>query len=146
MIKEVEKQLGTIPQRIRQYVNASEIVAYAMNRLPPLYATTEEGFQAQQQRARKELGQQIFVTVRRALVAIERNPLRMSTPLQPPTEPDALSALQSLQALLQCEELTWNNLVDVVERSLNRAAQGEIFWQSQFSPLPPQAPDWRQRW
>lgn len=38
-----------------RFLDVGDITAYALNRLPPLYATTEEGANYQRQRAREEL-------------------------------------------------------------------------------------------
>ncbi len=52
-------------------LNVGDIAAYALNRLPPLYATTEEGANYQRQRAKEELqaliAQQIDEAIGRSL-------------------------------------------------------------------------------
>ena len=52
-------------------LDVGDIAAYALNRLPPLYATTEEGANYQRQRAREELqeliAQQIDAAISRSL-------------------------------------------------------------------------------
>lgn len=51
-------------------LDLGDIAAYALNRLPPLYATTEEGADYQRQRAREEL---IEMIAEQVSVAIARN-------------------------------------------------------------------------
>lgn len=53
-----------------QNLDVGDIAAYALNRLPPLYATTEEGAQYQRSRAKEEL--QVLIA-NQVKVAIERN-------------------------------------------------------------------------
>ncbi len=48
-------------------VDVGDIAAYALNRLPPLYATTEEGAQYQRARAREELQEPISTQVKDAI-------------------------------------------------------------------------------
>ncbi|ERN39959.1 late competence development protein comFB [Rubidibacter lacunae KORDI 51-2] len=48
-------------------LDLGDIAAYALNRLPPLYATTEEGAEYQYQRAREELSELIATRVREAV-------------------------------------------------------------------------------
>lgn len=48
-------------------LDVGDIAAYALNRLPPLYATTEEGANYQRQRAREELEQLIAQQIGEAI-------------------------------------------------------------------------------
>ncbi|TVQ47825.1 MAG: competence protein ComFB [Gloeocapsa sp. DLM2.Bin57] len=48
-------------------IEVGDIAAYALNRLPPLYATTEEGANYQRERARSELNQLITQQVDEAI-------------------------------------------------------------------------------
>ncbi|MEM6502934.1 MAG: late competence development ComFB family protein [Cyanobacteria bacterium P01_C01_bin.89] len=79
--EEVERQLRRCPNTLLDYVKTVEVETYALNRLPPLYAASQEGLEYQKERARREYGQKIQTTVRHALAAIQQDPLRRSTPL-----------------------------------------------------------------
>ena len=79
--EEVERQLRRCPSTLLDYVKAVEVETYALNRLPPLYAASHEGLEYQKQRARREYGPKIQTAVRQAFSAIQRDPLRKSTPL-----------------------------------------------------------------
>ncbi|MFB2839775.1 late competence development ComFB family protein [Floridanema evergladense] len=81
VIQEVEKQLQNLSPNIVKYINSAQIVAYALNRLPALYATSKEGWNAQQLRAQKQMKEQITTAVRQGLAAVQRDPLKISTPL-----------------------------------------------------------------
>lgn len=81
VIQEVEQQLQKLSPKIAQYINSAQIVAYALNRLPALYATSKEGWNAQQLRAKKQMKEQIVTAVRQGLAAVQRDPLKISTPL-----------------------------------------------------------------
>ena len=63
-------------------LDVGDIAAYALNRLPPLYATTEEGASYQRQRAREELkgliGEQVEAAIARYLDRPEFFPERQA--------------------------------------------------------------------
>lgn len=80
--EEVERQLQGLPSHLAEYINPVQVIAYALNRLPALYATSEEGWRRQQLRAKKQFGNQIAVAVRQAFAAVQKDPLKVSTPLK----------------------------------------------------------------
>jgi len=82
VVEEVEQQLRHLPAKIANYIHPPQVVAYALNRLPALYATSEEGWHWQQKRAKSKLKEQIATAVRQGLVAVQRDPLKLLTPLQ----------------------------------------------------------------
>ncbi len=55
-------------------LDVGDIAAYALNRLPPLYATTEEGATYQRQRAKTELHEFISQQVKEAISRYIENP------------------------------------------------------------------------
>lgn len=82
VIEEVEQQLQHLPSHLLKYIDPGQVVAYALNRLPALYATSEEGWCRQQLRAKAQMKEQIFKAVRQGLVAVQKDPLKVSTPLR----------------------------------------------------------------
>jgi len=64
---EIEAQLA---REGRDGLDRSDLLAFALNRLPPLYATTEVGAEYQRERARRELAnlvtEQVSVAIHRA--------------------------------------------------------------------------------
>ena len=128
VVEEVEKQLPRLSARVTSYVNKAEVIAYALNRLPALYATSEKGWEQQRTRARKELDSQIIMAVRQAIAAVQRDPLRAMVPLQMGADQESQLVLQELKELLGQEDLSWRNLADAVENALIRTARGEVTW------------------
>jgi hypothetical protein len=55
VLSEAITLIAEIEQASETSLDVGDIAAYALNRLPPLYATTEEGANYQRQRAREEL-------------------------------------------------------------------------------------------
>ena len=54
-IEEIDRQMQQLPIHVAKSINKADAIAYALNRLPPLYATTEEGWTWQQERARESV-------------------------------------------------------------------------------------------
>ncbi len=80
--EEVERQLQHLPPQMVKYIDPVQVLAYALNRLPALYATSEEGWHRQQLRAKQHLSNQIFTAVRQGFAAVQKDPLRVATPLK----------------------------------------------------------------
>jgi len=95
VIQEVEEQLQKLSPNILEYINSAQIVAYALNRLPALYATSKEGWNAQQLRAKKQMKEQIATAVRQGLAAVQRDPLKISTPLLVEAEAEAKAEVKA---------------------------------------------------
>ncbi|MEC4982898.1 MAG: late competence development ComFB family protein [Oscillatoria sp. PMC 1068.18] len=81
VIEAVEQLLQTLPIRIVESISPAEAIAYALNRLPPLYATTEEGWYWQQAQARETLQPQIFNAARWGIKAAQKADTRFPNPL-----------------------------------------------------------------
>ncbi|MGC8711636.1 MAG: late competence development ComFB family protein, partial [Leptodesmis sp.] len=128
-------QQKQLPPKIAHYVNKSGAIAYALNRLPPLYATSQKGLQQQRLRATREMQPKIALAVRQALAAIQRDPLRSSPALRLEVDRGPQDALRGLKKLLGSEDLSWANLVDEVEHTLIRTARGEITWHKRGTSL-----------
>ncbi|MGL5079154.1 MAG: late competence development ComFB family protein [Waterburya sp.] len=67
VLSEAINRVAEIEQTSDNSLDVGDIAAYALNRLPPLYATTEEGANYQRQRAREELQNLIQAQVKDAI-------------------------------------------------------------------------------
>ena len=79
-------------------VDIGDIAAYALNRLPPLYATTEEGAMHQRERAKAELQELIEQQVEEGLNRFLNRP---SVPGEPLKQQKPRSVLSNLVPLLK---------------------------------------------
>lgn len=95
-MEEVERQLRHLPPKLVEYINPAQVIAYALNRLPALYATSEQGWHRQQQRAKEQFGEQLIVAVRQGLAAVQRDPLRAATPLKLPLSIERMTPQSSV--------------------------------------------------
>ena len=84
-------------------LDLGDIAAYALNRLPPLYATTEEGANYQRKRAQAELkdliAQQVDAAIARNLDQPEFFPERQA--INPPAAQEGSNVLSQVSSLLQ---------------------------------------------
>ena len=67
VLSEAIARVAEIEANGERNVDVGDIAAYALNRLPPLYATTEEGANFQRDRAKKELNDLIAKQVQEAI-------------------------------------------------------------------------------
>jgi Late competence development protein ComFB len=128
VVEEVDKQIQALPAKTANYIKAPEVVAYALNRLPGLYATSKRGWQKQWHHGKTELSQKVALAVRQGIVAVQRDPLRINDPLNLQENGSSMDALERLKTLLQCEDLSWDQLPDVVEETLLNTSIGKITW------------------
>jgi len=127
--EEVNRQMKQLPPKLADYINRVEVATYALNRLPPLYASSQEGRRHQRVRGKQEYNNQIATAVRQAFAAVQRDPLRRATPMTREEEAEyqmALAALEQIQQLLPHKQLSWHNLVNVLQQSLTKTAPRRV--------------------
>ncbi|AUC61414.1 hypothetical protein AA637_09710 [Cyanobacterium sp. HL-69] len=128
--EEIEYQLvhnKTINPNLRDYINPIEVATFALNRLPSLYASSTEGIQKQKRRAIIKYKKEIHQAVTQGFAAVERDPLRKSTPLSSEREDiisDARKTLTKFDENIPKEELSL--IVEFMESFLNKIQNGEI--------------------
>jgi hypothetical protein len=127
VIAEAENQIQRLGPQARERVDLSEVIAYGLNRLPPMYATTQRGWAQQRQRASSELGNQITAVVRNGLLGVQRDTLRQLDPLPNHELASQNRTLVKLQELLKRKDLKWKDLPGVVNEALmNVRYQGSL--------------------
>lgn len=126
--EEVSRQFKALPPRLASYVKEVELTAYALNQLPALYATSEQGLKYQLKRGNDRYKSQISQAVQRALAAVSRDPLRNANPLQAQAVTGLRDVLQQLRRLLKNDKLEWENLPNIVEQALRQAARSGAAW------------------
>ena len=119
---EIDRQINRLPSNIKKFINPIEVATYALNRLPALYASSQQGFNKQKVKGRSEYSVKITQEVRKGFAAIQKDLLRSSTPLTADMEQDfdrdlkeAKAALQELADYLPKKDLTWKNIVRLVK-------------------------------
>lgn len=123
---EREMQKLVTPSDAKQ-IKLQEVTAYTLNRLPPMYATSDRGLHHLRQRARSELARDIIVRVRQGIVIALKAPIGSSPPLPfLKIHAEQEQAMQELRQILHVERLTWRNVVEFVEDALARTQSDEI--------------------
>ena len=123
--QEVLRQVNALPARIASYINQAELLAFALNQLPALYATSERGLEHQLEKGKIKFATQITQSVQRAIAAIRRDPLRTQVPLKLTQDSPHQEVLSRLRRLLRNDRVDWETLPIAVEQALYRATKGE---------------------
>ena len=133
--EEVARQIKRYPDNISQYINQVEVATYALNRLPPLYASCHKGLNKQKLKGKSDYSIEITKAVRQAFAAVQKDILRYSTPLVPKDDSDsaitpneelveARKALAQLAEFFPNGQVSWQNLVRVVKPLLMKHNSG----------------------
>ncbi len=133
---EIDRQIVRLPNNIRKFINTIEVATYALNRLPALYASSQQGFNKQKLKGRSQYSVKITQEVRKGFAAVQQDLLRSSTPLLAENEEEieksiaeAKEALKELADYLPEKDLTWKNIVKLVKPllvELQQQDQAEI--------------------
>jgi hypothetical protein len=109
--EEVDRQLAQLPPRVLKYVKRLEVETYALNRLPPLYASSEKGWKCQYERAARTMHKQIADAVRQSIAAVQVDPIRSSQPLPLITGQGSEAVLAKLRKASGQPDLTWERIL-----------------------------------
>ncbi|WP_051017273.1 late competence development ComFB family protein [Dactylococcopsis salina] len=82
---EVEKQLKSFPQKRIENISKLDVITYALNRLPPLYAASKEGMAKQTEEGKENYQEKIKLTVQLAIAQVRRDPIRKATRITSPS-------------------------------------------------------------
>ena len=119
VISVAKSHMQRLEPQLVQKVNLYEVVAYALNHLKPMYATSEQGLQKQRQRAKLELSTQIIQTVRQAILKMISLPPRSATPIPfAKMQENQDKALEELREILKVDELDFTNVASLVARAI----------------------------
>jgi hypothetical protein len=132
--QEIDQLISQTEPELAMGLNRSDAIAYSLNRLPALYATTEEGWKWQLERAKSSLKGLIEMAARWGVEEAHRQSKHFSTPLEgnlahqaenSHASTAAETALTELKVLLDREDLTWENLTQTVEQALQTSTTTE---------------------
>lgn len=127
VIEEVKAQIKSLNSSLQNQVDACAVIAYALNRLPPMYATTQRGWAQQRKRAREELSDQITGAVRQGMLGIRKDMLRASQPLPAIELETEARSLAKLQTILNQPNLRWRDLpIALQEKMANIHERGVL--------------------
>jgi hypothetical protein len=132
----VQNQMERLAMVLTRKVKLEDVVVYALNRLPPLYATCEQGLVQQRQRAHEELANEIESIVVQAILTLSKAPKRLVGPL-PLTKFDLEheQALIEIRQILKRDDITWRNIHVIAGKALEYASRNRAEWMKQWETL-----------
>ncbi|MBD2482938.1 MULTISPECIES: late competence development ComFB family protein [Planktothrix] len=123
VLSEAIARVAEIEENSEQSLDVGDIAAYALNRLPPLYATTEEGAQYQRSRAKEELQVLIANQVKEA---IERNLNRAAQNQTVLGKSTGDAVLSQVSSLLQTYAQNYDPTSNITSKPINTSSVHEI--------------------
>ncbi|CAD5925303.1 hypothetical protein PCC9214_00928 [Planktothrix tepida] len=123
VLSEAIARVAEIEENSEQSLDVGDIAAYALNRLPPLYATTEEGAQYQRSRAKEELQVLIANQVKEA---IERNLNRAAQNQTVLGKSTGEAVLSQVSSLLQTYAQNYDPTSNMTSKPINTSSVHEI--------------------
>lgn len=134
--QEVKNQLVHMANVLPRKVGIDDVSAYVLNRLPPMYATTEQGIAWQTQKAKEQIASQIESTVIQAMMKLSKTPRRLADPLPLlKFEEDCEQAIKELRLIFQRDDITWRNIATLAEYAIAHERQGMTYWRQQWRML-----------
>jgi len=101
---------------IKAQVNTDEILAFALNRLPPMYATSELGRRFLRSRAINQFHHEIDLIVSDALIHVKKMPEYNNSPLPICLLDDEMAkVIPKIRSILKRSDVNADNLVNVLE-------------------------------
>ena len=119
VIEEAESQYKRLGTEVKNRVDLSEVIAYTLNRLPPMYATTQRGWVQQRKKAEQELGTSILKTVRNGFLSTQSDVLRQPDPIPAHELISQARSLFKLRKLFGKDYLKWKDVPDTVRDAIN---------------------------
>lgn len=134
--QEIKYQLVHMENVLPRKVGLDDVAAYVLNRLPTMYATTEQGVVWQTQKAREELSSEIESTVIQAMMTLSKTPRRLADPIPLlKFEEDCEQAMKEMRLIFQRDDITWRNISPLAEYAIAHERQGMTYWRQQWRML-----------
>jgi Late competence development protein ComFB len=114
--EEVRSQTQNLSDRTAEVLRSGEIIAYALNQLPPLYATTQRGWEYQVKEGRQKYAIEITQAVRCAINAVMRDPIMTAVPLSIQVPSSLRKVLHDLRIILGENHLEWEDIPKSIEK------------------------------
>jgi hypothetical protein len=119
VIQEAQAQLHNLAPDVRQKLNLVEVVVYALNRLPSMYATTKDGYRHHYNNAMGEMRSQIVDTVRKGIRSLLLgDPLYVSSEIPDEVFCDPAGLLSRLTDLFNRKQMRWKEVPSVLDSIL----------------------------
>jgi Late competence development protein ComFB len=124
VVEESIQQLCYSQKHLREQTDLSDVVAAALNKLPPMYASSDRGWQMLRKKANSELRLQISDAVQKSILSAKPKAPRDIPPISEDELEVPAHSLAKLQDILQNYELEWKNVPCAVETMLDNIRCG----------------------
>lgn len=118
--REANAQIQGLGSGIKHKYNINEVMAYTLNRLPSMFASTDVGLHTKRQEC-TAIQADITRVTRQALLGVRRDSLREAQPLEDIELANAPYALLDAQDRLGWTNLMWCDLPKALENNLENA-------------------------
>ncbi|BBC22850.1 late competence development ComFB family protein [Pseudanabaena sp. ABRG5-3] len=113
-----------------KFIRLEDVLALTLNRLPPLYATSEKGLNHLRYYAQMNIGSEVAIMVHEAMLEVRKNNYQSISPLMfQKIRHEREQALVKVRKLLLNPEVRWQNLLEIVSQSLDFAKKGQVCWE-----------------
>ena len=134
--QEVLNQLKHMATVLPRKVGIDDVSAHVLNRLPAMYATTEQGVIWQTKKAKEQLSSQIESTIIQSLMTLGKTTRRLTNPIPLlKFEEECDHAVRELRLIFQRDDITWHNFGSLAEYALSHERQGITDWKQQWRML-----------
>jgi hypothetical protein len=122
-------QIQKLHPAIAETVDLGEATAYVLNRLPPMYATSEKGYKSLRLRAREVYGKEVVAVLKEAIAVCVESPNLEKIPLPLARfEAELEESLEQVSWILQRDDINWRNAPFIVEECLHKVVNNEMEW------------------
>lgn len=122
IVKEVYAQIDELRADLQPKVQVAEVLAYTLNRLPPLFSTSVMGWKYNYDYALNELHPRITTLIKRGnQIVLFGDPLHDSRPLPNNLFNNSAGVLYQLGQLLGRKYLRWREVPDLVTKLVNNS-------------------------
>jgi hypothetical protein len=123
IVREIYIQIEELRPDMQPKIKVAEVTAYALNRLPPLFATSRNGWKHQYEYALNELQPQIVQLIRSGFkTVLFGDPLHDITPLPNHLFANNAGVLHQLSKLLGRKYLRWRDIPSLIEEIISRSS------------------------
>jgi hypothetical protein len=122
-----------MPTELR-FIRLEDVLAKTLNRLPPLYATSDLGINHLRHYAQMNIGSEVAIIVHESMLEVRNeNYQKIDDLMFYKIRHEREQAILKLNKLLLNLEVKWQNLSEVIAKSLQLAKSGKVCWER--SPL-----------
>lgn len=123
VFRQIHLQIEDLRPELQQKINVAEVTAYALNRLPPLFATSIDGYKYQSDYALNKLKPQILQLIKYGIrtVTFVGDPLHDNSPLPNHVFINNAGVLHQLSTILNRKYLRWRDVPHVVKELVNKS-------------------------